>query len=65
MNNTFTVYHQKQKIIFSFGEAPKDLKKQSGQLKWEEIRFFTFRQNHTPDSKPRAGQAIQVILHIF
>ncbi len=40
MSNTFTVYHKKQKIIFSFGEGIKDLKEQSGQLKWEEIADF-------------------------
>lgn len=56
MSNTYTVYHQKQKIEFSFGEGPKDGIDQSGWLKWENIADFlssdksTLRfQSHQPD----------------
>lgn len=40
MNNTYTVYHKKQKIVFSSGTEPGNLKEQSARLNWEDIAGF-------------------------
>lgn len=40
MNHTFTVYHHRQKIVFSTGEETNEQKVQSDRLNWEKVADF-------------------------